>query len=462
MIFNNSNREAKTIAGWGRTNFVNCEINHPNNISEIQNSISESPKNSTITRGLGRSYGDAAQNKDGLVFELNKFDKIKLNDKEGFIEVGAGVSLDQILKYIVPRGFFLPVSPGTRFVTVGGAIAADVHGKNHHIDGSFGNHVRYIKLVDGNGDCHKLYPEDNQFLQQKNLFWATVGGMGLTGVIVEASFNLIRINSSLMSVDTSRFNNIESLMETMAICDKEYRYSVAWIDSLHKDFRGVMTCGNHAEVTALSKKQQFDPFFYDPKAIASAPPFLPSGLLNKFTVRAFNEAWFRKASKEEKNEIQTISQFFHPLDGVNNWNRIYGKSGFLQYQFVVPEAYADLVPFTMKKLRNIGAPSFLNVLKRFGPANKAFMSFPIEGWTLAIDLPFYINGLFKLLDEIDNEVIKAGGRIYMAKDSRQNYSNLHRSYPHIKKWKEIRNHFDSKKIFSSCLASRCGLNLDNF
>ena len=407
MITNNSNNETKSIAGWGRTNFVNCKIIHPKNVSEIQNLISRSSKNSTITRGLGRSYGDAAQNKGGVVFELNNFDEIKLNDKEDYIEVGAGVSLDQILKYIVPKGYFLPVSPGTRFVTVGGAIAADVHGKNHHVDGSFGNHLRYIKLIDGNGNYHKLFPEDNQNLQGENLFWATVGGMGLTGVIVEASFNLIKINTSLMCVDTSRFENIESLMEMMVLSDKKYRYSVAWIDSLHKDFRGVMTCGNHAEIQALSKNQQSDPLFYDPKAIASAPPFLPSGLLNKFTVRAFNEAWYRKASKEKKNEIQTISQFFHPLDGVNNWNRIYGKSGFLQYQFVVPEAAAELVPFTLKKLRNLGAPSFLNVLKRFGPANKSPMSFPIEGWTLAIDLPFKVYGLLKLLDDIDHEVIKA-------------------------------------------------------
>ena len=385
--------ETKTLSGWGRTNPVTAQVVKPSSVEQLQELVRGAPPRSLIARGLGRSYGDAAQLKDGTVIELPAFDRIELDPASGTVTAGAGVSLDQILRVIVPAGFFLPVTPGTRNVTVGGAIAADVHGKNHHVDGSFGNHVQRLLLVDGTGTVRELTPSGRGSVEEAEFFWATVGGMGLTGVIVEATFSLIPITSSLISVDTTRYRDMESLMAAMVEADAKYRYSVAWVDSLDPKGRGVLTCGDHAPAEDLPKSQQADPLHYDPKALASAPPFLPGGLLNKFTVRAFNEAWYRKAPKHREGELQEIAPFFHPLDGVQDWNRIYGPAGFLQYQFAVPNEAAHLVPRALEVLRQVGAPSFLTVLKRFGHSNPAPLSFPIPGWTLAADLPAAVPGL---------------------------------------------------------------------
>jgi decaprenylphospho-beta-D-ribofuranose 2-oxidase len=412
---------------------------------------------SLITRGLGRSYGDAAQLKDGTVIELPAFDRIALDPASGTVTAGAGVSLDQILRVIVPAGFFLPVTPGTRNVTVGGAIAADVHGKNHHVDGSFGNHVIRLLLVDGNGTLRELTPSGRGSFDEAEFFWATVGGMGLTGVIIEATFSLIPISTSLISVDTIRYRDLESLMAAMVEADAKYRYSVAWVDSLDPKGRGVLTCGDHAQLEQLSPAQQADPLHYDPKALASAPPFLPGGLLNKLTVRAFNEAWYRKAPKHREGELQAIAPFFHPLDGVQDWNRIYGPAGFLQYQFAVPNEAAHLVPRTLEALRQVGAPSFLTVLKRFGASNPAPLSFPIPGWTLAADVSAAVPGLLEVLDQLDEEVAEAGGRLYLAKDSRQPSMIFCKGYPAIDKWKTIKAAMDPHCKISSQMSQRLSM-----
>lgn len=416
--------ETRTLTGWGRTHPVSARVVQPSTVEQLQALVRAAPSHSLIARGLGRSYGDAAQLKDGTVIELPAFDRIALDRASGIVTAGAGISLDQILRVIVPAGFFLPVTPGTRNVSVGGAIAADVHGKNHHVDGSFGNHVRRLLLLDGGGTLRELHPEGDD----ARLFWDTVGGMGLTGVIIEATFSLIPISTSLISVDTTRFRDLESLMAAMVEADRKYRYSVAWVDSLDPKGRGVLTCGEHARLEQLSPEQQADPLQYDPKALASAPPFLPGGLLNKLTVRAFNEAWYRKAPKHRAGELQAIAPFFHPLDGVQDWNRIYGPAGFLQYQFAVPDEAAHLVPRTLEALRQVGAPSFLTVLKRFGPSNPAPLSFPIPGWTLAADVSAAIPGLLEVLDQLDEEVAAAGGRLYLAKDSRQSSKTFLRCY----------------------------------
>ena len=435
--------ETRTLMGWGRTNPVTAQVVQPSNVEQLQELVRGAPPRSLITRGLGRSYGDAAQLKDGTVIELPAFDRIELDAASGTVTAGAGVSLDQILRVIVPSGFFLPVTPGTRNVTVGGAIAADVHGKNHHVDGSFGNHVQRLLLVDGSGSLRELTPEGGD----APFFWATVGGMGLTGVIVEAIFSLIPITTSLISVDTTRYRDLESLMGAMVEADLKYRYSVAWVDSLDPKGRGVLSCGDHARLEQLSPAQQADPLYYDPKALASAPTFLPGGLLNKLTVRAFNEAWYRKAPKHRQGELQAIAPFFHPLDGVQDWNRIYGPAGFLQYQFAVPNEAAHLVPRTLEALRKLGAPSFLTVLKRFGCSNPAPLSFPIPGWTLAADVPAAVPGLLGLLDQLDEEVAAAGGRLYLAKDARQSSLLFGTHYSALQEWMAVKRKMDPSGVF---------------
>lgn len=442
--------DTRTLAGWGRTNPVTSQVVRPGSIEQLQELVRAAPSQALIARGLGRSYGDAAQLAGGTVIELPAFDRIALDPASGTVTAGAGISLDQILRVIVPAGFFLPVTPGTRNVTVGGAIAADVHGKNHHVDGSFGNHVKRLLLVDGTGTLRELTPQGDS----APLFWATVAGMGLTGVIVEATFSLIPITSSLISVDTRRLRDLESLMAAMVEADSRYRYSVAWVDSLDPRGRGVLTCGDHASREQLPQAQRADPLHYDPKALASAPPFLPGGLLNKLTVRAFNEAWYRKAPKNRTGELQAIAPFFHPLDGVQDWNRIYGPAGFLQYQFAVPDDAARLVPSTLEALRQVGAPSFLTVLKRFGPGNPAPLSFPIPGWTLAADLPAGVPGLLEVLDQLDAEVAAAGGRLYLAKDSRQSAAMFQRSYTRFHIFQVAKMSLDPPNALASDLSLR--------
>jgi len=447
----------QTLTGWGRTAPSTAQVYQPHTLEQIQGLIQAASPASLIPRGLGRAYGNPAQCAGGAVLDLAAFDHIDLDGTNASVTAGAGVSLDALLRVIVPAGFFLPVTPGTRNVSVGGAIAADVHGKNHHGEGSFASHVLRLQLVDGTGQLRELSPSNPATAAA---FWATAGGMGLTGVITEASFRLIPIETSLISVDTDRYGDLNSLMAAMVEADTRYRYSVAWVDSLHHAGRGVLTCGDHASLAQLRQQAPElagEPLAYDPKALASAPPFLPGGLLNTWTVRAFNETWFRKAPKHRVGELQAIGPYFHPLDGVSDWNRIYGPAGFLQYQFAIPDAASELVPETLAALRKIGAPSFLTVLKRFGPGNPGPLSFPIAGWTLAADVSAAVSGLFEMLDRLDLAVAAAGGRLYLAKDSRQSASMLQRSYPHLAEWRDQRALLDPLGVFSSDLARRVEL-----
>tara|TARA_B100000242_G_scaffold293514_1_gene271908 strand:- start:11388 stop:12758 length:1371 start_codon:yes stop_codon:yes gene_type:complete len=438
------------ISGWGRKNFVNSKLINFRSTDEIQTFLNQSQDLKCIPRGLGRSYGDAAQINEEFVFNLNFCNGISVSGDK--VTVGAGVSINQLLEAIVPLGFFLPVSPGSSKVTIGGAIAADVHGKNHHKDGSLGNHITRILIVTGDGKIKELKPTKGKDNKIDEHFWATVGGMGLTGIILEATISLIKVETAFMKVDTFICNDLNSLMDLMSSKDKEYSYSVAWIDSLHKKSRGVLTCGEHAKIVDL-KNIDKDFLSYDPKNIGSAAKLIPNGILNKLTVKAFNELWFRKSSTLNRN-IQTISEFFHPLDGVSNWNRIYGREGFYQYQFVVPYDNTNFVFKVLDTLKKFSAYSFLTVLKRFGNKNDAFLSFPKPGWTLALDLPGSNKDLLKVLQELDNELATLGGRIYLAKDTRQTSEIFKKTYSSYPKWKKVKNDMDPENIFQSDLSRR--------
>ncbi len=439
----------QVIQGWGRNISAEVNIFEPENEKILREIILNSEKESLIARGLGRSYGDSAQLHNKNVVSLKRLHAFELDKENNLIKAQAGATFDELLKYIVPRGFFLPVSPGTRFITVGGAIASDVHGKNHHIDGSFGRNIKSILLLDGNGKLHNLKSDSSGDNNVYKKFWSTIGGMGLTGVILEATFSLIPITSSYVEVDTKRFYNLDELMVEMIESDKKYRYSVAWVDSLHKKFRGVLTCGDHLEIEKLKNDFRDNPLAYNIEHLAEAPNLFPSGLLNRFSVRAFNEAWFRKSPKLRKGEIQNFGEFFYPLDGIKNWNRIYGSKGFIQYQFVVPENASHLIKQTLETFRRISVPSFLTVLKRFGSANPSYLSFPMPGWTLAIDMPANIDNLNKELNKLDEIIVNAGGRIYLAKDSRQSSYVFKKSYPRIKDWLKIKKELDPNNIFMS-------------
>jgi decaprenylphospho-beta-D-ribofuranose 2-oxidase len=338
-------------------------------------------------------------------------------------------------------------------VTVGGAIAADIHGKNHHVDGSFGQHVVAMDLLCADGAIRELTPESE-------LFWATVGGMGLTGLVLRATVRMKKVETAHCLVDTERCADLDDLMGRMAEGDHRYTYSVAWIDCLASGSslgRSVLTRGWSATREQLPAKLRDHALEFRPKQLAVAPPIFPSGLLNRASVAAFNEAWYRKAPQERRGEIQGISAFFHPLDGVGQWNRIYGPKGFLQYQFVVPFGAEDTLRRCIQLLGDAGQASFLAVLKRFGESSPGHLSFPAPGWTLALDIPIGSSALGGLLDRLDDEVLAAGGREYLAKDSRLPASAIARMYPRLEQWRDVKRASDPNNLFTSDLARRLGL-----
>lgn len=407
-----------------------------------------------LARGLGRSYGDAAQNAGGTVLDLTRLNRIHSVDGT-LVRCDAGVSLDTLMRTLLPFGVWLPVIPGTRQVTVGGAIAADVHGKNHHVAGSFGNHIESLELLTADGLVWTLGPHS----PDPELFWATIGGMGLTGVVLGATLRLERVETAYFLVDTERTDDLDGLMERLADGDEKYPYSVAWFDSVAtgKNLgRAVLTRGRHAAYDELPARSRREPLRFDAPRLGTVPDVLPSGLVNRYTARAFNELWYRKAPRRRTAEVQNLTTFFHPLDVVTSWNRVYGRRGFCQYQFVVPFGAEREFTRAVELIASSGHVSCLNVLKRFGPADPAPLSFPTSGWTLAVDLPV-APGLGRLLDALDELVLSCGGRVYLAKDSRLPREAFKRMYPRLEEFIKTRDRADPDHVFRSDLSRRLSL-----
>jgi decaprenylphospho-beta-D-ribofuranose 2-oxidase len=434
-----------TFYGWGRTTPSVATLSNPDSELAVAEQLATGAP--LIARGLGRSYGDAAQLSGGLVMSNLALDDIGTIDEHGVLRVGAGVSIDQILHSSIPQGWFVPVTPGTRQVTIGGAIAADVHGKNHHRDGTFSQHVLEMRLVTPSG-TFSVSPTSDEAL-----FWASAGGMGLTGVITSATIQMARIETDKVLVDTERFANLEGVMAAMKERDHEYKYSVAWVDCMTRGAhmgRAILTRANHATASDLDQVT-----LKAPKPAKLFVPFdAPSGLLNPLSVRAFNELWFRSAPKLQENEAQELPTFFHPLDGVRDWNRLYGKRGFVQYQFCVPDDAHETIVAAIARLSSSGVASFLAVLKRFGPANPGPLSFPLPGWTLALDLPVGPHALPEVLDDLDALVLEANGRVYFAKDARLAPEKVRAMYPRLGEFLEVKNRVDPHHQMTSDLARR--------
>ncbi len=453
MVRNVSARHARTLTGWGLTMPSSAEVLSVFDEDEVCAAVVEAGARGVLARGAGRSYGDAAQNGGGLVLDLMGRTSFDIAD-DGSVTAYAGVVLGDLIPELLARGRFLPVTAGTRYITVGGAIAADVHGKNHHRDGAFGDHVRWIELITADGTLHRL-ARDGSFDEQR-IFYSTLGGMGLTGVILRACFDTIASPTAAVRVDTDRFNDLDSLMAAMVSGDDRYRYSVAWVDGTAKGAklgRGVLTRGDHAEVAEVyGQPSKAIPTGDAPKL---ASPSIPISPLNRLSIGMFNEAYFRRAPKSRAGEIQGLASFFYPLDVLAGWNRIYGPGGFLQYQFAVPDAGAEIIRTSLEQLGLIGAPSFLTVLKRFGPGrSRSPLSFPIAGWTLAIDVPTRVDGLAETLDGLDKLVLAAGGRLYLAKDSRMTPRTLELGYPQLDEFRAVRSDLDPRGVFTSDLARR--------
>ena len=453
-------RRSRLVTGWGRTAASRADVLAPATTAEVVECLKASQE-PVIARGLGRSYNDAAQAAGGTVFDLARLQApFQLSDETGHTTAGAGTSIDQLLRRTVPRGWFVPVTPGTRQVTLGGALAGDVHGKNHHVAGSFADHVLEAELLTPDGELCRISPSRSADAHKHpDLFWATAGGMGLTGIITGVSLQLLRVTSSRMLVDTDRVQNLDEMLSILAEEDPVNPYSVAWIDLVARGARmgrGVVTRGRHAERDDLPVGDRGDALAFAPRRPITAPPVFPPGVLNRQTVRAFNEAWFRRAPVQRRGEIQSIPAFFHPLDGVSGWNRVYGPRGFLQYQLVVPRGQERSITDAVRLISAAGIASFLAVLKRFGPGNPGWLSFPIEGWTLALDLP-NVAGLAQLLDTLDELVIAANGRVNLTKDARVTPEALHAMYSRLGEFRSLRHQLDPTGRFRSDLARRLEL-----
>ncbi|MEU9224641.1 FAD-binding oxidoreductase [Streptomyces massasporeus] len=443
-----------TVTGWGRTAPTAAWLIRPRSYEEAAAAVRDCGTRGGIPRGLGRAYGDAAQNAGGSVLDMTALDRVHAIDADGgTVLCDAGVSLHRLMEVLLPLGWFVPVTPGTRYVTVGGAIGADIHGKNHHVSGSFARHVLALELLTADGEIRTVIPGTP-------LFDATAGGMGLTGVILTATIRLQPVETSLMSVDTERATDLDDLMARLTATDHRYRYSVAWIDLLARGAatgRAVLTRGDHAPLDALPARLRRDPLAFRTPRLPATPEILPEGLLSRTTVGLFNELWYRKAPRARTGRLQRISPFFHPLDGVPHWNRVYGRGGFVQYQFVVGHGREDALRRVVRRISERRCPSFLAVLKRFGESDPGWLSFPVPGWTLALDIPAGLPGLGAFLDELDEEVAAAGGRVYLAKDARLRPDLLAAMYPRLDDFRELRARLDPHGVFVSDLARRLSL-----
>jgi FAD/FMN-containing dehydrogenase len=435
------------ITNWGNYPVIDADMFSPSAVDEVKNIVSISSQ--IIPRGLGRCYGDSSLNTK--ILSMMRFDHfLGFDDTNGVLSCEAGVSLEEILDVIVPKGWFLPVTPGTKFVTIGGAIASDVHGKNHHVAGSFSHHVLSIKIMIGDGTTLVCTKTENS-----DLFWATCGGMGLTGIILEATFQLIRIETAYIRQRIVKAKNID---EAFDLFDeyKHWTYSVAWIDCLAKGSsmgRSALIIGEHATRQEVGYRYR-NPLKIEKKRSIPVPITFPNFVLNRLTVKIFNEIRYRTYFPKEK--FVEYEPFFYPLDIISGWNRIYGSRGFTQYQFVLPiETSREGLKKILTRIVESGEGSFLAVLKLFG-SQDGVLSFPRKGFTLALDFPITRSTLI-LFDELDGLVNEYGGRLYLTKDARMSKLTFEKGYDRLKQFLSVKNKFDPNRIFQSMQSKRIGV-----
>lgn len=400
------------VTNWGNFPIVEKEMKSEDSFKKIKEFVLN--HNEVIARGNGRCYGDASLGEH--IFSTKKLNKfISFDRLNGIIECESGVLLSDVLDISVPQGYFLYVTPGTKFVSVGGAIASDVHGKNHHAEGCFSEYVIEFKLMTENGEIINCSREENS-----DKFWATIGGMGLTGIILTAKFKLKNIESAYIRQESIKAENLDEIFRLFEESES-WTYTVAWIDCLQKGKnigRSILMRGEHAFQHELPQNLTKSPLRLKKKFQPTVPFYFPGFVLNALTVKIFNLLYYKKQSKKEVKSFIDYETFFYPLDVVNDWNKIYGKSGFIQYQMVIPkESGKEGMKKILETIANSGNGSFLAVLKLFGKDNiEAYNSFPVEGYTLALD--FKVNSkLKKLVGQLDDIVQQFGGRIYLTKDS---------------------------------------------
>jgi decaprenylphospho-beta-D-ribofuranose 2-oxidase len=437
------------LTGWGRTSASRATVLGPLDNEQIQGLVVSRPRGGVLARGAGRSYGDAAQNAGGYVLAPATMPFIELAADAASVRVSASVSFAQVLATIVPRGRILPVLPGTADLTVGGAVAVDVHGKNQRADGSISAWIEEIELIDGHGELRSVTPGGDP-----DVFRATVGGMGFTGIIVAVTIRLLPIRSALLRVTSQRLPDLDALLGALA--DSRSRYAVAWVDTTASGRalgRGILDEGDHLpEPDPAAEKNGLA---YRPGRARRAPA-VPFCAVTPWSARGFNSLWFRKAAKVSSG-VMGLPGYFHRLDAVAGWNRALGPRGFLQYQFVVPAGAERTLAEVIEAVQRERCAPFLGTLKRFGIAGRGHLSFPMPGWSLAIDLPAGSPPLAALLDRIDAQVATAGGRVYLAKDARLRGAALRAMYGSLAEWQAVREKLDPYGVFRSDLGRRVGL-----
>ncbi len=437
------------VSGWGGRDRVRVRVVRPGDIEQLRAAVIAPRPGGAIARGMGRSYGDAAQRAGGLVLDTTLLRGFELDRTAGLLRAEAGATLGALLIALAGTGWVLPVVPGTQHVTVGGAVASDIHGKNHAVAGTFGTHVRGLGLLTASGDVVELTREQNA-----DLLAATIGGMGLTGVILWAAIQLRRLPSAWLAVDIDR---VRGLDDALAILDSPGgRHRVAWLDLLGGDLvRGVVTRADHVETAELGADSATAGTTV--KARLRIPPRWPGGLLRTGAVRAHNEYRFRRAPRRATGRLEAFGDHMFPLDALDAWPRLYGPEGLVQYQLVVPTGRERALERVILALRGSAVPCYLAVLKDFGPANDAPMSFPMRGWTLALDVPGAAPGLAALLSRFDELVAEAGGRVYLAKDGRLRADTLAAMYPRLAHWRAVRDRVDPDGRWLSDLGLRTGM-----
>ncbi|MCF7848073.1 MAG: FAD-binding oxidoreductase [Kiritimatiellales bacterium] len=420
----------RKMSDWGNYPVIDAEVFGFETPEELKTRLGSLDK--VIAYGNGRSYGDASLQENMLL--TRRFNKLlSFDETTGELCCQAGVMLSEILEVFVPRGWFLPVTPGTKLITVGGAIAADVHGKNHHKEGAFGQHIISMDVMRNDGSIVTCSP-----LENADFFNLTVGGMGLAGVILHATFRLHPIETAYIREETIRAANLAEIMDCFEASD-DWTYSVAWIDCLAKGDamgRSIMMRGEHARAAELVQHfRKGAPLNLKPGLKLGVPVTFPNFALNKLTMNAFNFAYYNKCRPGTHTRVCDYNSFFYPLDAIANWNRIYGTRGFTQYQFVIPKAAGrEGMGTILSRITESGLGSFLAVLKLFGE-QQSFMSFPMAGYTLALDFPISLKAL-ELFKELDAMVADFGGRLYLAKDSRMDAEMFSKTYPNADEFKQ--------------------------
>ena len=460
----------QSLYGWGRTAPSTAQVLSTADVDTIAQAVkqvadenSELPEHKRrgiIARGMGRSYGDPAQNGGGLVVDMTPLNRIHSIDPDtGVVDVDGGVTLDQLMKAALPYGLWVPVLPGTRQVTIGGAIGPDIHGKNHHSAGSFGDHVLSMELLVADGRVLHLEPTG----ETAELFWATVGGMGLTGIILRARIQMTFTETAYFIADTDRTDTLD---ETIALhsdgSEVNYTYSSAWFDAISappKTGRSTISRGSLAtldQLKELAPKLAKDPLKFNAPQLMTVPDIFPSWTMNKLSLMAIGEAYYFMG-KPARNQVLNLTQFYQPLDLIGEWNRGYGKAGFLQYQFVVPTDAVEPFKDIIYDIQASGHYTALNVFKLFGEGNQAPLSYPMKGWNVCVDFPIR-PGLNEFLDRLDDQVMQFGGRLYLAKESRTSAEKFHKMYPELPGWLKTRRDIDPTGVFASDMSRRLELN----